>query len=183
MPSTFDRASAVIRLSCAQIPRSGCSTISHVNPQATLLRCSDPQGEDWLFSVECSDSINPVNLVRLTDTPSTSTLPSRSARRWARGLEYCFVSADGSVELLAIDDWRGCLELKARLDRLHVVFLRSPFRPIARRLLKRVPAFARSSNDQNGWRPKAPHPVASEHALDNRLEKVDCRVGCRPART
>ena len=123
-------------------------------------------------------AIGAINLARLTNTTSILPLAFYICATLGPDLVRGFIRADGSVERLSADDLRLCLEMKARLaaENAHAAFL----------LLR--PAAQHCSNASGHmycaelWRKilehaglsKAPHPVASERALDSWLENADC---------
>ena len=125
-------------------------------------------------------AIGAINLARLTNTTSILPLAFYICATLGSDLARGFTHSDGSVERLTHEDMCLCLEMKARLaaENAHTAFLL--FRP--------APAPRHCSNSAEGmycadlWRKlleqaglgKAPHPVASERALDSWLANADC---------
>ncbi|KAM5539652.1 hypothetical protein V8D89_006761 [Ganoderma adspersum] len=123
-------------------------------------------------------AIGAINLARLTNTTSVLPLAFYICATLGPDIARGFVREDGSVERLSPEDMRLCLEMKARLaaENAHTAFLL--FRPVAQHC-------SNSSGHMycaELWRKilehaglsKAPHPVASERALDSWLENADC---------
>ncbi|KAI1791600.1 hypothetical protein LXA43DRAFT_889084 [Ganoderma leucocontextum] len=129
-------------------------------------------------------AIRAINLARLTN--ATSILPAAFYICATRGPDILHgfphgdADADGStgVERLTPADLRLCLEMKVRLadENAHTAFLL--FRPpddaqVCSNSLRYCADVWRKLLEHAGLS-KAPHPVASERALDSWMENADC---------
>ncbi|PIL26446.1 hypothetical protein GSI_12204 [Ganoderma sinense ZZ0214-1] len=123
-------------------------------------------------------AIGAINLARLTNTPSVLPFAFYICATLGPDLARGFVRPDGSVERLTPDDMRICLEVKARLatENTHTAFLLFRLAP------QHCSHATGSTYCADVWRKilehaglsKAPHPVASERALDSWLGNADC---------